>query len=663
MPSFLDIPQALCHSCGTCIAACPHRALGYIEGHVKLVEECDHCGACYLACPGIAVDFKEMNHRLFPDHVPDPYFGCFRAMYIGRSDSRALTGAFSSGGAVTEILCSALGSNLIQGAIVCAMSEARPFQPEIRIARTVGEISGAAGSKYTLLPINSALAETGNLRGPLALVGLPCHIHGIRKLQQSGAMTASPITHTIGLFCGFNLTPEATPFLLKKLGIDPHKVSSLSYRGGEWPGSFTVSTRDGKILSIPKQSYNFLHLTHLPPRCAVCPDLFAELADISIGDYWPDNDAERGYSSIIVRTEKGKELLQAAGSSLQIKDLTSAQLYRSHAHLIQYKKRAISVRLSLSPTTPAFNLPHLPLSMPEKISAALFFVTLHIGRSRPARIMLGLLPLTALGWLARGFRGRSKKRLGGKGNRYWSLDDVGRHWDATEDYDEINVKTYSYGRRFSDGYRVCAGEIREGDRILDIACRTGNGTLYFGKRKRIRMTGLDPSASMVSICRDRLSREGMTYQVLLWRDMRLPFDDALFDHIVSFETIEHIFAYHEFLSELSRVLKPGGGLLLTTPNVLWDPLHTFAAATGLHHGEGPHRFIPRKELMSSLAESGFKIDREESTVLIPYGPRWITRTGEWIENLLPEIIRRWICLRRILWCRKITADEETHNAQ
>ncbi|MBK8167679.1 MAG: class I SAM-dependent methyltransferase [bacterium] len=48
---------------------------------------------------------------------------------------------------------------------------------------------------------------------------------------------------------------------------------------------------------------------------------------------------------------------------------------------------------------------------------------------------------------------------------------------------------------------------------------------------------------------------------------RFPFDNASFDYVVSIEGIEHIADPFAFMGEVRRVLRPGGRLLLTTPNV------------------------------------------------------------------------------------------------
>lgn len=61
---------------------------------------------------------------------------------------------------------------------------------------------------------------------------------------------------------------------------------------------------------------------------------------------------------------------------------------------------------------------------------------------------------------------------------------------------------------------------------------------------------------------------------------RLPFEASSFDGVVSIETIEHLENPWFFLREVSRVLRPGGFLVLTTPNVSSVFSRVLAAATG-----------------------------------------------------------------------------------
>jgi 2-polyprenyl-3-methyl-5-hydroxy-6-metoxy-1,4-benzoquinol methylase len=136
------------------------------------------------------------------------------------------------------------------------------------------------------------------------------------------------------------------------------------------------------------------------------------------------------------------------------------------------------------------------------------------------------------------------------------------------------------------------------------------------------------------------------------QDLPLHFPDAHFDVVLCYETIEHVPNPHAFIAELSRTLKLGGTLVLTTPNRLWEPIHWLSAKLKLDHGEGPHRMLPRTELVQLFTSNGFAVRTEKTFVLIPAGPRWLLRIGKWIESVLPECARRICALRRTFVCTK-----------
>jgi len=79
------------------------------------------------------------------------------------------------------------------------------------------------------------------------------------------------------------------------------------------------------------------------------------------------------------------------------------------------------------------------------------------------------------------------------------------------------------------------------------------------------VTGVDISADAVERAKARYA----DFASLEFRQgdcAALPFPDASFDAVVSFETIEHIAAQEKFLDEIGRVLRPEGLLILSSPN-------------------------------------------------------------------------------------------------
>jgi SAM-dependent methyltransferase len=238
----------------------------------------------------------------------------------------------------------------------------------------------------------------------------------------------------------------------------------------------------------------------------------------------------------------------------------------------------------------------------------------------------------------------------------FTIDEVARHWDetATSGYEEFNAKTVSYGRRFTDAIDMIASspevEIPQGGRLIDVGCGTGNGLLIFHEKYGLSGVGVDISDGMLDIARAKLEGRHLPIEVHQIDGEQLPFDDNSFDAGISFEVLEHTPEPSRLLEELARVVKPGRAVVVTTPNTLWEPVHWLAAVTGLHHSEGPHRDVSRREIMEGLAAAGLRIVDEQTSVLVPAGPKVLTELGLKLENWLPDGVLRVIALRRIFLC-------------
>ena len=241
-------------------------------------------------------------------------------------------------------------------------------------------------------------------------------------------------------------------------------------------------------------------------------------------------------------------------------------------------------------------------------------------------------------------------------NMTFTIDQVAKHWDHTSKsgYEEFNAKTVSYGRRFTDAIDMIeaslAARIPEDARLIDVGCGTGNGLLIFHERFGVSGVGVDVSDGMLDIARAKMAGRNLPIEVHQVDGESLPFDDNMFDAGISFEVLEHTPNPALLLSELARVVKPGGTVVVSTPNTLWEPVHWFAAKTGLHHSEGPHRDVSRREIIEGLRAAGLRVVDERTTVLVPAGPQALVRLGQAIEDALPAAVLRVIALRRLFLC-------------
>lgn len=229
----------------------------------------------------------------------------------------------------------------------------------------------------------------------------------------------------------------------------------------------------------------------------------------------------------------------------------------------------------------------------------------------------------------------------------WSLKEVGDFWDSVTEYDDVNEATYSYYRRFTNSWDLAEYYVKDGMIMLDIQSRSGKGTEFWFQKGVIKKSHLvDFSDYLLGIAKGRLKDSNYDYELVKVLDYNLPFNDAFFDLVVTYETIEHIGCRDIFMKELSRVLKPEGIMILTCPNILWEPAHWLAAVLNIHHSEGPHNFLRRKKLLQLFRANDLKILKENTTIILPFNNNKLINLNEKLEKTLPKNIISLIGLRR-----------------
>lgn len=352
------VQRKLCTGCGTCAGVCPH---GVIEMAVHPGKgcylprldrkKCTRCGLCYEACPGHSVDFESLNDELFAEIPQDVALGRHLGCYIGHALDEGIRYNCSSGGLVSALLIFALDEGLIDGALVTRMRRDNPLQPEPFIARTRDEILSAAGSKYCPVAAGAALHEILRVEGRYAVVGLPCHIQGLRKAEENLPRLRERVRYRISLACSLNYSFRGTERVLRNLGVSFDQIAALQYRGRGWPGSMRIQLKNGTEQTIPLAEYYRTLRPHSLRRCTLCSDMLGELSDVTCGDAWlpPVMQTDPiGSSFMVTRTTEAEELLEAAAlnHTIELSELAVEELLISQDHAL-FKKRKLAARIEL----------------------------------------------------------------------------------------------------------------------------------------------------------------------------------------------------------------------------------------------------------------------------------------------------------------------------
>lgn len=334
----------LCTGCGGCSNICPRNCIvteldrkrGY---YVTRVDEslCISCGLCQKVCPVYT----------WTNQTEHPLLGRTGRTFSVYASDDTLRQSCASGGFTTSLLCYLLEQGLVDAVVAVGRDEKRPLMARPRICTNAADIVACKGSVYAPTSYSDVLKELlESTYQRVAVVGLPCHIQTVCRLEKTLPKLKNRIVFKISLVCGHTPSLKGYAYSLRHLGIDAEKIQSISNRGDGWPGYFKVVMADQRVVKV-----NYRHwlswgmvmssVLFTPDGCAHCVDPSGYEADISVSDAWLPRfrDDHVGRNLIYVRSAWGYELVQRmqAAGKLVVKEEEMLDFVRANDGVFKEK--------------------------------------------------------------------------------------------------------------------------------------------------------------------------------------------------------------------------------------------------------------------------------------------------------------------------------------
>lgn len=302
------IKPGKCVGCAACVSICPVDVFDYVDERPveTRASACVDCVLCAEVCPVLRPPDNDM-HDFIDLQQPsvDEGYGPYAYGLYARSVDPEIMEKCQDGGIVSAIILHQMEKGLLKGAI---LGDVYPDNRQVglhKLAKTRGEVLNCAASRYTYSPNTLALQEAMQQDfGPIAVVGVPCQIDGVRLQQNSSIrLTVSAwyrknIALTFGLFCSESFTNESINKLGEIIEEDPSTIENINIKG-----KVVIRLENKEVKTVSLKRYR----EWARPACLYCLDYGAENADIGAGGIGLD-----GWTYTLIRTKRGHEAFQAA---------------------------------------------------------------------------------------------------------------------------------------------------------------------------------------------------------------------------------------------------------------------------------------------------------------------------------------------------------------
>ena len=166
-----------------------------------------------------------------------------------------------------------------------------------------------------------------------------------------------------------------------------------------------------------------------------------------------------------------------------------------------------------------------------------------------------------------------------------------------------------------------------GKRVLDV----GTGLGFFAERLQshgANVTAVDIGDGLLQQVRNRIGCACLRVDAL---ELSSYFGSTLFDVVLSSECIEHTPDPRQALREMCKVLRPGGYLAVSTPNLLWYPVVRMATVLRVRPFDGLENFSTFRSIRSVLESEQLLILKEKGLHIVPFQLP-LKRISQWCDD-------------------------------
>jgi coenzyme F420 hydrogenase subunit beta len=316
------VEKKLCFSCGACATVCSNKSIifeetqaGYLYPKINELT-CIQCSVCLNVCSG-AQYIDEIQKEYLDESSSIKYI----AAYIGKTKDKKILNNAQSGGVVTGLINELLEKGEIDAALCTYMTYSYPPRARAILVTSSKDLYITQKSKYVQVALLENLLEYLRDHERIAVVGLPCHMHGLSKIIQLFPEINKKIALKIGLICDCAQTSVVIDYLSQK--ATRKKVSYLVFRDKSrtgYPGKITVEACDGKLIVLSEKIRIKIKDYFTPVRCRLCLDKLNVFADIVCGDPHgiSNYDKKNGETLVLIKNETGNNAICKAKENLLI---------------------------------------------------------------------------------------------------------------------------------------------------------------------------------------------------------------------------------------------------------------------------------------------------------------------------------------------------------